>query len=120
MMAMRLGDKAFHYHSNCKTPGIAGVMEICKEAYPDYTAWDPSHPYYDAKSDKSSPRWFMVDVAFSRRLRRFIPLTELKPYKEGNKELSEMVLLKRGRLSVTPVSKAEWDFIMQLEKQDAS
>lgn len=113
---MKLDDICLFYHSNCKLPGIAGLAVVTKEGYPDHTAFDPKHPYYDPKSDKSKdPKWFMVDVAFVRKLDRFISLKEMQTYKE--KELKDMPLLKRGRLSVQPVDKKSFDFIMALEKK---
>ncbi|KTW30493.1 uncharacterized protein T551_01776 [Pneumocystis jirovecii RU7] len=112
---MKVGDLAFFYHSNCEVPGIAGIMEICKEGYPDYTAWDPSEPYYDSRSTKEKPRWYMVDVKYLRHFSRFIPLRELKKYKEG--PLKNMALLRRPQLSVQPVTVDEWNFIMGLEKE---
>ncbi|KTW26373.1 hypothetical protein T552_02855 [Pneumocystis carinii B80] len=112
---MKVGDLAFFYHSNCKNPGIAGIMEIHKEGYPDYTAWDKSHPYYDMKSIKENPKWYMVDVKYKRHLSRFISLYELKKYKEG--ALKNMMLLRRPRLSVQSVTSYEWDFILELEKE---
>ncbi|BFZ63088.1 hypothetical protein YB2330_004206 [Saitoella coloradoensis] len=115
MQRMRLGDMAFLYHSNCKEPGIAGVMKICKEGYPDFTAWDKSHPYFDAKSREESPVWHMVDVEFERRMERFVSLKELREY--GDKELKGLALLRRSQLSVSPVSKKEWEFIMELAEK---
>ena len=113
---MKLDDICLFYHSNCKLPGIAGLAVVTKEGYPDHTAFDPKHPYYDPKSDKSKdPKWFMVDVAFVRKLDRFISLKEMQTYKE--KELKDMPLLKRGRLSVQPVDKKSFDFLMALEKK---
>jgi predicted RNA-binding protein with PUA-like domain len=110
---MRKGDLAFFYHSNCEEPGIAGIMKIHKAAYPDVTAFDPDAKYYDPKSDPRDPRWFMVDVRFVRKLKRHLPLKELKQHDE----LGDMRLLKRGnRLSITPVTEAEWNYILELEK----
>ncbi|CAB4391177.1 unnamed protein product [Rhizophagus irregularis] len=94
---MKVKDKVLFYHSNCKTPGLAGLAEIVKEAYPDYTAFDESHPYYDPKSNKDNPRWFMVDIKFVRKFKRFITLKELQAHKD---KLMDMVLLNRGRLSL--------------------
>jgi predicted RNA-binding protein with PUA-like domain len=112
---MKVDDICLFYHSNCKLPGIAGLARVVKEGYPDHTAFDPTHPYHDPKSDKSKdPKWFMVDVAFERKLDRFISLKELQSYKD--KELKDMPLLHRGRLSVQPVDKKSFDFIMTLEK----
>ncbi|KAI8583116.1 hypothetical protein K450DRAFT_196314 [Umbelopsis ramanniana AG] len=95
-------------------PGVAGIAEIVKEGYVDYTAFDPKHPYFDPKSEESNPKWYMVDVKFVRKLNRLIPLKELQSYKE----LSDMVLIRRGRLSVQPVSKEEYDFILSVENKD--
>jgi len=109
---MKKGDLAFLYHSNCKQPGIAGIMKIVREGYPDHTAFDAKEKYFDPKSDPENPRWYMVDVRHVRTLKRIITLTELKTHDE----LSEMPLVRRGnRLSVMPVSKTHWDFIISLE-----
>ncbi|KAI9599052.1 thymocyte nuclear protein 1-like protein [Syncephalis fuscata] len=117
---MRIGDKVLFYHSNCKKPGIAGVAQIVREGYPDHTALDPSHPYYDAKlKPGDTTRWFMVDVAFVCKFPRLVTLEELKHFKST--DLSEMVLLNRGRLSVQPVTRSEFDFINDLaQKTDDS
>ncbi|WP_435103888.1 EVE domain-containing protein [Arhodomonas sp. AD133] len=110
---MREGDLAFFYHSNTKVPGIAGIMEIVREGYPDHTAFDPDSKYYDPKSDPDNPRWYMVDVRFKRKLDRVIPLTELK----ANPALADMPLVKRGnRLSIMPVSEAQWQAILDMER----
>ncbi|KAJ3129216.1 Thymocyte nuclear protein 1 [Nowakowskiella sp. JEL0407] len=111
---MSIGDTILFYHSNCKTPGIAGIGKIVSEALPDESQFNVSSPYFDPKSTRKNVRWFMRKVEFVRRLDRFIPLKELKTY--VNAELSSMVLLKRGRLSVQPVSTSEYEFILQLEK----
>lgn len=108
---MKVGDQAFFYHSNCKEPGIAGIVEIVREAYPDFTAQDPESPYYDPKSTIENPRWCMVDVRFVRKFDRIVPLTLLK----SCLELHGLPLLRRGnRLSIMPVEKRFWHFILQL------
>lgn len=108
---MRRGDQAFFYHSNCDEPGIVGIMEIAKEAYPDFTAFDPDEKYYDPKSDPKEPRWYMVDVKFSRKFERTITLKELKEHNA----LQDMRLLQRGnRLSILPVTKKQWHYILKL------
>ncbi|KAJ1801359.1 hypothetical protein LPJ59_000360 [Coemansia sp. RSA 2399] len=107
---MKLGDKVLFYHSNCKHPGVAGVASVVREGYPDHTAFDPDHPYYDPKSKKDAPKWYMVDVQFESRLNEVLTLTRLKMHQE----LRDMVLIKRGRLSVQPVRKEEYDFILAL------
>ena len=111
---MKKGDKVFFYHSNCKPPAIVGIMEVVKEGYVDYTAFDPDQKYYDPKSNPDKPRWYMVDVKHVRDLKREIPLDELKQYPE----LADMKLVQKGnRLSIMPVTKEEWDFILSIEKQ---
>ena len=114
---MKPGDLAFFYHSNCKEPAIVGIMEIVREGYPDPTAFDPEARYYDPKSDPDNPRWYMVDVKYVRHLDRPIPLAELKQYEE----LADLPLVRRGnRLSIMPVTKAQWDFILGLEGKEGS
>lgn len=111
---MKKGDKVFFYHSNCKPPAIVGIMEVVKEGYVDHTAFDPDQKYYDPKSNPDKPRWYMVDVKHVRDLKREIPLDELKQYPE----LADMKLVQKGnRLSIMPVTKEEWDFILSIEKQ---
>ena len=110
---MKKGDQAFFYHSNCETPGICGIMEICKESYPDHTAFDRKAKHYDKKSKPETPTWLMVDVKFKRKLKKVISLTELK----SHKKLSNMKVVQRGnRLSITEVSKQDWLYILALEK----
>ena len=111
---MKVGDQAFFYHSNCDEPGIVGIMEVVRQGYPDHTAFDPEHKYFDPKSDPENPRWFLVDVRYVRRLRRNIPLAELKDYADG--PLEGMALLRRGnRLLVMPVAPEHWELILALE-----
>ena len=106
------GDSAFFYRSECKEPGIVGIMTIASEAYPDPTAFDPKAKYFDPKSDPENPRWLMVDVRYQRTLKRPIPLKVLR----SHDKLAEMPLLRRGnRLSITPVTPGQWAFIMSLE-----
>lgn len=111
----QIGDQAFFYHSNTKVPGIVGVMEIISEAYPDHTAFNPDEKYYDPKSDPDNPRWLMVDVRYLRHFHRVVSLQELK----AEPALSQMRLVQRGnRLSVMPVTEAEWHHILEMEKRD--
>ena len=113
---MRKGDQAFFYHSSCETPGITGIAEVVSNAYPDHTAFDPEDPHFDARSDPQNPSWVMVDIRYKRKTRRVITLAELKRHQ---RRLNGFVLLRRGnRLSVMPVSKPHWDFILSLEKMD--
>jgi len=109
---MQVGDQAFFYHSNCKEPGIVGTMEIVSKAYSDHTAFDPSEKYFDSKSDPENPRWLMVDVRYIKHLNRMITLAELRQ----QKQIADMKLLQRGnRLSVLPLSKMEWQYILEME-----
>lgn len=109
---MKKGDLVFFYHSNCKEPGIVGIAKVVKEGYPDHTAFDPETKYYDPKSDPDKPRWYMVDIQHKRKLKRTITLQELKQHPQ----LEGMALLRKGnRLSVMPVEKKQWDYILGLE-----
>jgi predicted RNA-binding protein with PUA-like domain len=109
---MNAGDLAFLYHSNCKEPGIAGIMEIVRAGYPDMTAFDSNARYFDPKSDPANPRWYRVDVRYVRKLKRVITLSELKEHPE----VTGLPLVRRGnRLSVMPVSRQQWKFILSLE-----
>jgi predicted RNA-binding protein with PUA-like domain len=109
---MKLHDQVFFYHSNCKVPGIVGIMEIAKESYPDFSAFDPDDKHYDPKSDPNRPTWMMVDVKFISKLARTITLSELKQHTE----LADLALVKRGnRLSIMPVNERQWEFILSLE-----
>jgi predicted RNA-binding protein with PUA-like domain len=108
---MQVGDLAFFYHSNCAVPGIVGIMRIVRAGYPDDTAWNPENQYFDPKSSPDNPRWYRVDVAFVEKFPRTVSLAELK----SHPELSGLALTRRGnRLSVMPVSAAEWAFILKL------
>ena len=110
---MQKGDLAFFYHSNCKTPGIVGICEIVSDAYPDHTQFDPNSRYFDSGSTPEYPRWLMRDVKYRRMTKRLVSLTELKGYVE---QLAGFALVRRGnRLSIMPVSREHWDFILSLE-----
>jgi predicted RNA-binding protein with PUA-like domain len=107
---MRLGDHAFFYHSSCPQPGIAGIVEVSAQAYPDATQFDRKSPYYDPKAVPEAPRWVNVDVTLVAKT-RFVALAELR----AHPELARMRVLQRGnRLSITPVDPAEWSFIDRL------
>ena len=109
---MRKGDGVLFYHSSCAVPGIAGIAEVATDAYPDPTQFDPRSDYFDAGSKRDAPRWLLVDVKFKRKLKRVIALSELK----DRKALKDMILLRPGnRLSVSPVSEAEWNDVLSLE-----
>jgi predicted RNA-binding protein with PUA-like domain len=104
---MQLGDKVFFYHSSCEEPGIAGIAEVSKLAYPDKTQFDKKSKYYDPKATPENPRWFNVEVKFVKKT-RLINLAELREHKA----LANMRVIARGnRLSITPVETAEWEYI---------
>ncbi|HTE41689.1 MAG TPA: EVE domain-containing protein [Steroidobacteraceae bacterium] len=110
---MKEGDQGFFYHSSCAVPGIAGIVTIVREAYPDKTAFERGHDHYDADSDPTNPRWFAIDVQLERKFSRVVTLDELRAHAGG--KLKDMVVLKRGnRLSITPVTKSEWQFVLSL------
>jgi predicted RNA-binding protein with PUA-like domain len=110
---MRKGDLAFFYHSACKEPGIVGIMSIVKEGHPDHvTKGGRKGKKVRGNKDPENPTWFMVDVGFKRKLKRAITLAELK----SHSELVGMQLLRRGnRLSVMPVTREQWEFVLGLE-----
>lgn len=111
MREMKKGDKVLFYHSSCPEPGVVGVAKVVKEAYPDFTAFDPESKYFDPKSSPEKPRWFMVDIQFQKKLKRTIALAELKQ----NPLLEGMQLLRKGnRLSVMPVAESEFDTILAM------
>jgi predicted RNA-binding protein with PUA-like domain len=107
--AMRVGDGVLFYHSSCEVPGIAGIAKVASAAYPDETQFDRKGKYHDPKSSREAPRWLLVDVKLVKKT-RVMPLEEMR----GSPQLADMVVLKRGnRLSITPVTPAEWGFIVK-------
>ncbi len=110
---MKKGDLAFYYHSNAEPSAIVGICEIVREGYPDATAFDPAHDYFDPGSNPAMPTWFMVDVRAVRRLARPVALPEIK----AEPALSEMALVRVGRLSVVPVTEAEWETVLAMSEQ---
>lgn len=109
---IKKGDLVFYYHSNTKPPGIVGVAEVVKEGYPDFTAFDPNSDHPDPTSTEKNPRWFMVDIKHKETFKDVISLDTLK----ACPELKDMRLLQKGnRLSVMPVDKSDWTFIMSLK-----
>lgn len=108
----KCGDLVLFYHSNCKPPGIVGIAEVVRESYPDHTALDPKSIYYDPKSTAEKLPWCMVDVKFKEKFSHIITLDALREVPA----LSTMLILRKGnRLSITPVTKAEWDVIAKLK-----
>ncbi|XP_059041546.1 thymocyte nuclear protein 1 isoform X4 [Mustela lutreola] len=145
LRAMKLEQEAFFYHSNCKEPGIAGLVKIVKEAYPDHTQFEKNSPYYDPSSKEDNPKWSMVkstyfsyfmrgkgwtkrgrkvDVQFVRMMKRYITLAELKTHYQAHKTtggpLKDMALFTRQRLSVQPLTPEEFYFILSLEEKEPS
>ncbi len=108
--AMRVGDGVLFYHSSCPEPGIAGLAEVASAAYPDATQFDPRSPYHDPKAQADAPRWLHVDVKRVRKT-RLLPLAEMRQHPA----LASMPVLARGnRLSITPVTVAEWRAVLAL------
>ncbi|KAL8341705.1 hypothetical protein RB601_005414 [Gaeumannomyces tritici] len=114
LRAMKKGDLAFFYHSNCKEPGIVGTMEVAQEHSPDLTAHDPKAPYYDKSSKPSDPKWSVVHVVFRSKFASSITLKELREMGGPGKPLQNMQMLKQTRLSVSNVSQEEWDHLMSV------
>lgn len=112
---MKQGDLAFYYHSNADPSAIVGICEVVREGYPDPTALDPSHDYYDPKSNADTPTWFMVDVKAVKKLRHPVALPEIK----NSATLREMALVKVGRLSVVPVQPDEWEAVIAMSNEPA-
>ncbi len=109
---MKIGDEIFFYHSNCKEPGIVGIMEVASEPYPDPTQFDPQSKYYDPKSTEEDPRWCLVDVAFVRKMKRTITLAEIRE----TPGLDGLILTRKGnRLSIMPIEKKHWAKLLSLE-----
>lgn len=107
----RVGDLAFFYHSSCEVPSIVGIMEVVKASYPDKTAWDKASPYYDPKSTKTLPRWYLVDVKLKEEFAHPITLAALK----SHPKLCTMRLLQKGnRLSILPITPTEWATILKM------
>lgn len=114
MRQMQPGDGVLFYHSSCAVPGIVGLASVATEAYPDPTQFDPGSDYFDEKSTREHPRWSLVDVAFERKLRRTIPLEEIRQHTDALGE--DFALVRRGsRLSVMPVTAAQWKLLLSLE-----
>lgn len=110
---VKLGDLVFFYHSSTKVPGVVGIMKVVSKSYPDPLAFNPESSYYDPKSTVEKPRWYCVDVKFVEKFSSIISLTTLK----AHPELTDLALVQKGsRLSVMPVSDAEWQTINKLAK----
>ncbi|KAI0104721.1 PUA-like domain-containing protein [Nemania sp. FL0031] len=114
LRSMKKGELAFFYHSNCKTPGLVGTMEIVQEHSPDLSAHDPKAPYYDPSSKTEDPKWSVVHVKFRSKFAQPIGLKELREMGKPGQPLENMQMLKQSRLSVSRVSPSEWEYLMGL------
>ena len=111
---MKVGDLALFYHSNAKPTGVAGICRVTKTGIPDYTAWDPKSKYFDPKSAKAKPRWYMVQVEFIEKFPEILPLNELRQ----NEKLEGLKLLDKGsRLSILPVSAKHFTIIKKMAQK---
>ena len=111
---MREGDPVLFYASNAAPSGVTGLARIAKAGYPDHFAWKKGHKYFDAASDKASPVWYMVDLAFVERFAEVVSLDTLK----GTKGLEQMMVTRKGsRLSVQPVTRPEYDIVVRLGRR---
>ncbi|HEX4852733.1 EVE domain-containing protein [Arenimonas sp.] len=114
MKDMKVGDGILFYHSNCAVPGVAGLAEVVSVAYPDPTQFQKKSDYYDAASKPEEPRWWLVDVGFVRKLKRVVSLDDMRA--EAGTLGEDFALLRRGnRLSVLPVTAAQYKHILSLE-----
>ena len=114
MRQMQVGDGVLFYHSSTEVPGVYGVAEVATAAYPDPTQFQKKSKYFDEKSTQEQPRWDLVDVKFVRKLKRGIPLDEIRGHAEALGE--DFALIRRGtRLSVLPVTAAQWKLLLSLE-----
>jgi len=104
---MKLGDRVFFYHSSSDTPAVVGECEVVREGYVDESAFDPTHPYFDPDSSRESPQWYRVELRAVAQFTRPVTLAEIK----ARRELGQMALVRIGRLSVTPVTAAEYEVI---------
>ncbi|GMG86407.1 EVE domain-containing protein [Biformimicrobium ophioploci] len=104
------GDGVLFYHSACKVPAVVGTAEVMRAAYPDPAQLDPESPYFDPKASDENPRWYCVDIRWQSQFARAVPLAEIKQHPA----LADMVLVKQGRLSIQPVTAAEWSLLLQL------
>jgi predicted RNA-binding protein with PUA-like domain len=111
MRAMAIGDQVLFYHSNAEPPAVVGIAEVVRIAYPDQTQFDKASSHYDPASVPSAPRWDMVDIRYRQTFTTALPLDRLRQ----EPKLKSMVLLQKGsRLSVQPVTEAEWAVVLKL------
>jgi predicted RNA-binding protein with PUA-like domain len=110
---MKVGDEVLFYHSNAEPPGVVGIARVVREGYPDHTARDPNSKYYDPKASEEDPRWFMVDVEFVEKFDEIVSLDTLK----STPGLENMLVTKKSRLSVQPVTEREFEIVRRLGRR---
>jgi len=110
---MKVGDEVLFYHSNAEPPGVVGIARVVREGYPDHTARDPKSKYFDPKASDEAPRWFMVDVEFVEKFGEIVPLDTLK----ATPGLENMLVTKKSRLSVQPVTESEFEIVRRLGRR---
>ena len=115
MKSMKKGDIVLYYHSRQKPSAVMGIARVVRESYPDPTQFDPDNKYFDPKSSEDDPRWWLVDVEFVRKFHEPVGLPDVKT----EKGLAEMVLVKNSRLSVQPVTEAEWARVCEMGETEA-
>lgn len=108
--SIKPGDLILFYHSNIPEPAVVGIAEVVREGYPDFTALDPNGEHYDPKASPDNPIWYMVDVRYMEPLTKQVTLEAIK----GHPLLEDMLLVKRSRLSIQPVTQAEWQNILAM------
>jgi predicted RNA-binding protein with PUA-like domain len=114
MRSMQVGDGVLFYHSNAAVPGVYGLAEVATAAYPDPTQFEATSPYFDEKSSREQPRWDLVDVRYVRTLKRAVTLDAMRA--QADRLGEEFALIRKGnRLSVLPVTAAQWKIILSLE-----
>lgn len=110
---MKIGDTVFFYHSSCENVGIAGIGKVVSAPYPDETQFDKKSKYYYPRATKENPVWMLVDIKFVKKCKETLPLSEIRKHKA----LAKMKLLQVGsRLSISPVTEKEFEYIMNLVK----
>ncbi len=111
MKSMKAGDLILFYHSSTNPPGVSGLARVSKEAFPDHTSWDKKSSYYDPRSTKEKPLWFMVEVEFMEKFPHYTTLDEIR----GEPRLQKMMVIRRGmRLSIQPVTKDDFEVVVKL------
>jgi predicted RNA-binding protein with PUA-like domain len=119
-MLQKTDSIAYLSHDSKKVdPGVVAIIEVVREAYPDHTQFERSSPYFDPKSTADNPTWHMVDVKLKRKLKRTISLYELKALKDVPKnQLNNIALFKQSRLSISPLTETEYNYILSLEEEE--